>query len=44
MFEVIWSVFEDKYIVRNISAFSSIHPRFIGNKQECIAYIKYNLN
>lgn len=38
MFEVIWSWSADAYVVRPASAFSHIKPKFIGSREECVAW------
>lgn len=38
MFEVIWSYFYDRYIVRPVGI-STITPQFVGSHDECVIYL-----
>jgi hypothetical protein len=40
MFEIIWSNFNDAYVIRKISTNSTIKPNFIGSYDECKNKIK----
>jgi len=40
MFEIIWSVFYNKHIVRASVAYSQIDPLFIGTLDECNAKLQ----
>jgi hypothetical protein len=42
MYEVIWSTWNDAYIVRAVCTYSSIKPEFIGTHDECAIYIVKN--
>lgn len=42
MYEVIWSWFEDAYIVRPVNVNSSVKPLLIGSHDECVAHIRNN--
>ena len=39
MFEIIWSVWSDKYIVRPVPSMGNVKPMFIGTEEECNQYI-----
>lgn len=39
MFEVIWSYFYDRYIVRPVSISTKITPLFVGSYDECVSYL-----
>ena len=38
MYEIIWSVRNDCYIIRKVMIYSTIVPEFMGFQHECIAY------
>lgn len=38
MYEVIWSVFMDKFVVRPCGEPYGIKPHFVGTKEECFAW------
>ena len=40
MFEIIWSVWNDKYIVRPVKPMGNVKPEFIGTEEECAQKIK----
>ena len=40
MFEVIWSVFANKYILRTGAPVGRVTPNFIGTQDECIAHLR----
>ena len=40
MFEIIWSVWNDKYIVRPVPSMGNVKPEFIGTEEECAQKIK----
>jgi len=40
MFEIIWSVWNDKYIVRPVPPMGNVKPVFIGTEEECAQKIK----
>lgn len=40
MFEIIWSVFYNKHIVRAVVAQSHVSPLFIGTLDECNAKLQ----
>ena len=42
MFEVIWSVFSDAFVVRKIACISSVRPQFTGTLSECNDWIACN--
>lgn len=42
MYEVIWSVFYDRYIVRSTENFSTVNPLFLGSEDQCNAWVKNN--
>jgi hypothetical protein len=35
MYEIIWSTWNDAYIIRPVCPYSSIKPEFIGSLEEC---------
>jgi hypothetical protein len=35
MFEIIWSVWSDKYIMRPVLHMGNVKPMFIGTEEEC---------
>lgn len=39
VYEVIWSVCDDRYIVREALPYSRITPEFIGTLEACNAYL-----
>lgn len=43
MFEVIWSVRNDCYIVRPVLTYGTVIPNFIGSKNECHGWIVKNI-
>lgn len=43
MFEVIWSVRNDCYIVRPVLGYGSVIPNFIGSENECNGWIVKNI-
>ena len=42
MFEVIWSVFADAFVVRKIEGFSRVRAKFTGTFVECNEWIARN--
>lgn len=47
MYEVIWSKFSNKFIVRSIAyrlgmIYSTVKPLFLGTEEECNKYIAIN--
>ena len=38
MYEIIWSVRNDCYIIRKVMIYSTIVPEFMGFQDECIEY------
>ena len=42
MFEVIWSVFADAFVVREIVGLSRVRPQFTGSLAECNNWIAGN--
>lgn len=43
MFEVIWSMFSNAYIVRPVNSYSTVKPMFIGTDSECNSWITKNI-
>lgn len=35
MYEIIWSTWNDAYIIRPVCTYSTIKPKFIGTLEEC---------
>ena len=44
MFEVIWSVRDDCYIVRPVLTYGTVIPNFIGSESECHGWIVKNIS
>lgn len=42
VYEVVWSVFENSYIARPMSALSSLESKCIGTYNDCIDWIRRN--
>lgn len=42
MYEVIWSKFSDRFIVRSVTICSTVKPMFIGTEDECNNHIAKN--
>lgn len=42
MYEVIWSVFSNCYVLRPANMYSTVKPLFIGTRDECATYIVRN--
>lgn len=40
MYEVIWSKWNDAYIIRHVCTHSTIKPEFIGTLEECKDAVK----
>jgi len=40
MYEIIWSNFENKHIIRTVRCFSKVPALFIGTHDECQAKLK----
>ena len=42
MYEIIWSKFNDRFIVRSVTIYSTVKPLFIGTEEECNKHIATN--
>jgi hypothetical protein len=42
MYEVIWSKFNNRFIVRSVTICSTVKPMFIGTEEECKKHIAKN--
>jgi hypothetical protein len=40
MYEIIWSIFYDKLIMRSVSTMGNVKPLFIDTEENCIQWLK----
>lgn len=39
MYEIVWSTFNDAYVIREMVPHSTLAAKFIGTLPECVAYL-----